>query len=187
MLRRVLVAAGVIATLLGARSAMAADTVSLFLKVKGTVIQGESSQPGREGSIDCLFYEQSGQVDARSGTAAGMGTGRRVYEPIKILKRVDKTSPLLMKALAEGAVLEAEFRFFRTRVDGREEPYYSVKVMQARVLSLKQSSPNLTQATAPTQPSVEEVTFQYRDISWHFGAPGASGSVSFQDKDSGAK
>ena len=77
-----------------------AETVHLYLKANGKDIKGESTQEslGRKDSIECVSYNQSVKTAREAGT--GMMTGRRQYEPLRIVKRVDKASPLIKKAPA---------------------------------------------------------------------------------------
>src|SRR5688572_21101762 len=90
-----------------------AETIHLSLKVNGKAVQGESTQRslGRENTIECLRYEQEAVTTREAGTA--MATGRRSYKPLSIRKRIDKSSPLLMKALCRNEEIEGEFKFFR--------------------------------------------------------------------------
>ncbi|HEY0092996.1 MAG TPA: type VI secretion system tube protein Hcp, partial [Archangium sp.] len=95
-----------------------AETVHLFLKANGADIPGESTQKslGRENSIECVYYEQE-VVTARE-RGSGLATGRRQYSPLLIRKRIDKSSPLLVKALVENAVVEGKLMFFRPNPTG---------------------------------------------------------------------
>src|SRR5690242_4214681 len=95
-----------------------AETVHLYLKANGTDIKGESTQTslGRQDSIECVYFEHEVITARESGS--GLATGRRQYPPMKIAKRIDKASPLLMKALCENQVIEATFKFFRPNPTG---------------------------------------------------------------------
>ncbi len=105
-----------------------AETVHLFLKGNGFDIQGESTQTsiGRENSIECLSFKSSVLTVREKGTA--IATGRRQHEPIVIHKRIDKSSPLLIKALCDNQVIEAEFKFYRPNPtgDGTTEQFYTM-------------------------------------------------------------
>src|SRR5262249_49244422 len=78
-----------------------AETVLFTFKANGQDIKGESSQTslGRANTIECTFYQQSVLTAREAGS--GMATGRRQYEPLLIRKRIDKSSPLIAKALVE--------------------------------------------------------------------------------------
>ncbi|MFO0651556.1 MAG: type VI secretion system tube protein TssD [Polyangiales bacterium] len=145
-----------------------AETVHLYLKANGSDIQGQSTQTslGRENSIECVYYEQAVQTAREAGS--GMATGRRQYEPLLIRKRIDKSTPLIAKALVENAVIDADFKFFRPNPtgDGTTEQFYTVSLKQGRVSSQKQWSPDTIVPATSTEPPLEEVSFVFHTISW---------------------
>ena len=156
-----------------------AETVHLFLKANGTDIQGESNQTslGREGSIECLYYEQA--VSTARDAGSGMATGRRQYEPLRIRKPIDRSSPLILKALTENQVVEGTFRFFRPNPagDGTSEQFYTVVIKQARVGSVKQYVPDTLAEGSASEPPLEEVTFVFGTIEWTY----SQGGITHQD------
>ena len=156
-----------------------AETVHLYLKANGSDIKGESTQTSlqREDSIECLYYEQAVMTAREAGT--GMATGRRQYQPLLIRKRIDKSSPLIYKALAENQVIEATFKFFRPNPsgDGTTEQFYSVAIKQGRVASVKQINPDTIVPATSTEPPLEEVSFVFHTISWTY----TNGGVTHED------
>lgn len=147
-----------------------AETVHLFLKANGQDIRGESSQTslGRKDSIECIYYEQK-VITAREA-GSGMATGRRQYEPLLIRKRVDKSSPLLMKALVENQSVDGVFKFFRPspKGDGTTQQFYTVTIEQGRLASMRQVVPDTLVPASSTEPPLEEVTFVFHAIRWEF-------------------
>jgi type VI secretion system secreted protein Hcp len=109
---------------------------------------------------------------------SGMATGARQYSPLMIRKRIDKSSPLLVKALAENQPVEGEFRFFRPNPvgDGTTEQFYTVVISHGRVASIRQFNPD-TLAPTIQLPALEEITFAFQAISWTF----TQGGVTFED------
>ena len=156
-----------------------AETVHLYLKANGTDIKGESTQTslGREGSIECLFW-QSGVLTARE-SGSGMATGRRQYEPLVIRKRIDKASPLLYKALVENNVIEGVFKFFRPNPngDGTTEQFYTVEIKKGRVATVKQISPDSFDPALANRPPMEEISFVFHTIKWTY----TNGGVEHED------
>ncbi len=156
-----------------------AETVHLFLKANGTDIQGESSQRslGRENSIECLFFESGVRTAREAGS--GMATGRRQYEPLLIRKRIDKSTPLLAKALTQNQVIEGEFKFFRPSLagDGTTEQFYTVKIKQGRINSQRQWVPDTIVPASSNEPPLEEVTFVFHTIEWTY----TNGGVTHED------
>jgi type VI secretion system secreted protein Hcp len=156
-----------------------AETVHLYLKANGTDIKGESTQVslGRDGSIECVYYEQ-GVITAREA-GSGLATGRRQYQPLLIRKRIDKSSPLLMKALTENQVVEATFKFFRPNPtgDGTTEQFYTVNFKQGRINTIKQLVPDTIVPATSKDPALEELTFVFHTIGWTY----TNGGVTHED------
>lgn len=156
-----------------------AETVHLFLKANGEDIQGESSQVslGREGSIECLSFRDSVRTAREAGS--GVATGRRTYEPLVITKRIDKSSPLLAKALCDNMVIEGIFKFYRPNPtgDGTTEQFFTVEIRQGRVAFVNRTSPDSFDPASATRPPLEEVGFVFHTITWTY----ENGGVTHQD------
>ena len=156
-----------------------AETVHLYLKANGQDIKGESTQTslGRQDSIECVYYEQK-VITAREA-GSGMATGRRQYEPLLVRKRIDKSSPLLMKALVENQKVDGTFKFFRPnpKGDGTTQQFYTVAIKDGRVASMKQLVPDTIVPASSTEPPLEEVTFVFHTIAWTF----TDGGVTHED------
>lgn len=152
-----------------------AETVHLTLKHNGTQIEGESTQTtlGRENTIECLSFEQHIKTAREAGSAAA--TGRRQHGPIMVTKRIDKSSPLLMKALTENQALTAEFKFFRPSPngDGTTEQFYTIALENARISEVKKWVPNALSPAEHAVPPMEEVHFVFHTVHWTYNPNGA--------------
>jgi len=160
-----------------------AETVHLSLKANGADIKGESTQQSldRKDTIECVYYEQKVLTAREAGS--GMATGRRQYEPLVIRKRIDKSSPLLMKALVENQKIDGTFKFFRPnpKGDGTTQQFYTVEIKDGRVASIKQAVPDCIAPASSTEPPLEEVAFVFSTIKWTI----TDGGVSHEDTWSG--
>lgn len=147
-----------------------AETVHLFLKANGNDIKGESTQTslGREDSIECLYFQDSVRTAREKGSA--LATGRRTYEPIVIRKRIDKSSPLLAKALCNNEVVEGTFKFFRPSPagDGTTQQFFTVEFSGGRIESIKRISPDTIDPASSIEPPTEEVGFVFHTITWTY-------------------
>ncbi len=156
-----------------------AETVHLFLKANGADIKGDSSQTslGREGSIECVYYEQAVKTAREAGSA--LASGRRQYEPLLIRKRIDKSTPLLARALCNNEVIAGTFKFFRPNPtgDGTTEQFFTVEITNGRINSQKQIVPDTIVPATSTEPPLEEVTFVFHTITWTY----ENGGVTHQD------
>lgn len=160
-----------------------AETVHLYLKANGKEIKGESTQKtlGREDSIECVSYEQGVTSAREAGT--GMVVGRRQYTPLNITKRIDKSSPLLMKALVNNEKIDATFKFFRPNPigDGTTEQFYTVVLKEGHIASVRQVVPETLNAGSASLPPLEQVAFVFKTISWTY----TNGGVTHEDSWSG--
>lgn len=142
----------------------------MALRINGTAIEGDTYHESKKGMIQVLYFEQEVKTAREAGS--GMATGRRQYQPLLIRKRIDKASPLLMKALTENSVVDATFGFYRPNPtgDGTEERFYEIGIRRGRVASVK-----IVQG-ADGMP-MEEVTFTFQTINWTY----TNGGITHED------
>jgi type VI secretion system secreted protein Hcp len=147
-----------------------AMTVHLYLTANGTKIDGDSSilSMERENSIECLSFTDS--VRTAREASSGMASGERTYEPIRIVKRIDKSSPLLAKALCNNEVIEAKFKFFRPNPagDGTTQQYFTIEITNGRIESITRVSPDVIDPASANAPPTEEVAFVFGRIVWTY-------------------
>lgn len=65
-------------------------------------LTGTTDQGTRIDSIQILGYSQ--KVTSAREAGSGLATGRRQYQPLLVRKRIDKSTPLLMRAMGRGEV-----------------------------------------------------------------------------------
>ena len=147
-----------------------AMTVHLYLTANGTKIDGDSTIQSleRENSIECLSFEDS--VRTAREASSGMASGERTYEPLRIVKRIDKSSPLLAKALCNNEVVEGVFKFFRPNPagDGSTQMFFTVEIQEGRIGSITRVSPDTIDPASASAPPTEEVTFVFGYIGWTY-------------------
>lgn len=152
-----------------------AESIHLYLKANGQDILGESSQHGngRENSIECVEFTDAVRTARETGNRSAVG--RRVHEPIAIIKRIDKSTPLLAKALCRNEKIEGEFKFFRPNPggDGTTEQFFTIKIEDGRIDSIERHSPNAFDPAESKNPPLETVKFVYAKITWIYVPTGA--------------
>jgi len=157
-----------------------AQTVSLRLRIDGNDIEGESSisSLNREGTIECSSFRYGVTTPRTADT--GALTGRRQHEPVIIHKRIDKSTPLLLKALCTNEpVTSAEFRFYRTSPRGSgvvEEHFFTVLLERGFISSVRQVSEDVIMAGKQAPPMMEEVAFVFSRITWTYEIGGVTHS-----------
>lgn len=147
-----------------------AQTVHLWLKAAGTNIEGDSTIESldRADTIECLSFEDS--VRTAREASSGVASGERTYEPIRITKRIDKSSPLLAKALTNNEVIEGIFKFYRPDPagSGTQEHFFTVEIREGRIASITRVSPDTIDPASANTPPTEEVTFVFGYIRWTY-------------------
>jgi type VI secretion system secreted protein Hcp len=154
-----------------------AQTVHLWLTIDGNYVEGESSVVSldRAGTIECSSFRYG--VTTPYGRRSGRRTGRRQHEPVKVHKRIDKSTPLLLKALCNHEpVNEAEFRFYRPSPtgSGAEEHFFTVLLENGYISGVRQLSEDAIMGGEAAPPMMEEVTFVFQDITWTYEPNGAT-------------
>ncbi|MDB6144726.1 MAG: type secretion system protein [Pseudomonas sp.] len=63
--------------------------------------------------------------------------------PYLITKHLDRSTPLLLRALAEAEILNCEINFYRESEPGIQEKYYTVTIQDAVIVSQHIDRPNI--------------------------------------------
>lgn len=128
---------------------------------------GEDDQEGREGSS--LVQQFDHEITIPRDPQSGLATGRRVHHPVRIVKRIDKASPMLYQALTSGERFpEVVFKWYRidpTGVGGQVN-YFTTKLEEAVCMSMKEWFPITSDSQKSDYSHFEDVSFTYRKIIW---------------------
>src|SRR5574343_1366682 len=112
-----------------------ADNISLTLSANGTNIPGDStvSSLERANTLEVLSFEQS--VSRAFDRATLLATGRRIYAPIRFTKRLDRSTPLLRKAMIQNEGVAGNFRWFRPHPsgDGSTQHFMTLSFTEGRI------------------------------------------------------
>lgn len=112
-----------------------------------------------------MFQEFVQEVHVPHHAGGRNASSRRVYEPVRIVKSIDKCSPLLHDALKNNEILtKVEFTFFRTSAEGVSELYYKITLEHASVSSIRNHMPDVTDPANATLVPTQEVAFVYEKI-----------------------
>jgi type VI secretion system secreted protein Hcp len=143
-------------------SLRAADPIEATITGPNGPITGDA----KNGSVIVLGFEH--EVVSPRDAASGLPTGRRQHKPVRIVKAIDKATPLLYRAIARNETLPTVvLRFFKTSSQGKVQ-YYTVTLTDASVAGIRQWKPNTRDASADRAGDLEEVSFIYRSITWTF-------------------
>ncbi len=128
-------------------------------------IDGSCEMQGREGTI--LVYGMHHDVSIPSSPTDGLSTGKRVHGPLDVIKEYDKSSPKLYQALCTVEHMkEVTIKWYRITKLGTEDHYFTHKLEDAIVVSLKPYMPNTLVAENEPYRHMEIVSFAYKKIRW---------------------
>ncbi|MGF1696314.1 Hcp family type VI secretion system effector [Vibrio lamellibrachiae] len=96
---------------------------------------------------------------------SGQPTGQRVHKPVVVTKQQDCCSPLLFNALVSGEKLpECQIRFYRTSVQGKQEHYYTIKLIDALLVDMETRMAHCQDLATADRVTEEVLKFTYRAI-----------------------
>ena len=140
-----------------------------FLKIDG--IPGDSQNEKHKDWIEIIEFKTGIKqpTAASKGTAGGAPAGRANFDDFKIVKAIDKSTPLISVACANGtAIKEIKIELCRA---GGDELKYMEYILTNSVISSQIASgpnninnPNEEKEILPT----EEVTFNFGKINWSY-------------------
>jgi type VI secretion system secreted protein Hcp len=149
-----------------------------FLKVDG--VQGESEDAKHKGEIELLSFSwgetnSSGHPGSGGG---GAGAGKVAIQDLHLVKRLDKASPALFLACANGKHLSSAVLTVRKAGKGQQE-YLVIKLTDVMVSSY-QTGGSAHEAEAPIDQaslSFAKIEIEYRPqkADGSFGAPVKAG------------
>jgi type VI secretion system secreted protein Hcp len=153
--------------------------MTVHVWVKGDTsgdIMGDSTitSMGRENSIEAFKFESS--VRTSREASSGMASGERIYGPVTITKRIDRSSPILHAALCNNEVVEVTIKFYRPNPsgDGTTEQFYTIELKGGRISSIKTLSPNCVDDSTSNLPAMEEVSLVFGEITWKYSSGDAN-------------
>lgn len=134
-------------------------------------IEGSSKVAGHEGKILAQAVEHT--IEIPKSPQTGLPTGKRVHGPLTLTKEIDKSSPKLFQALTSGEQMkDVVLEFMRISPKGTEEKYYTVKLQNAIITSIRSWTPNCLAQGNQQMGHMEDVSLTYEKITWTFEPDG---------------
>lgn len=94
------------------------------------------------------------------------------HHPVVITKPIDKSSPLLGKAISENELLTVDLDIYRTNKFGINELFYKIKLTKARITDINLVLPHTINDN--NEQPYEELSFSYETITWEHVSAGTS-------------
>jgi type VI secretion system secreted protein Hcp len=147
-------------------------------KNQGSISDGASKIEGREGTILCQALNHEVYIPRDPQT--GQPTGKRIHNPYTITKSYDKSSPKLYQALVTGEQMDnVTSKFYRISETGTEEHYFTIKLTNAIIVSIKPWIANALDKSKESFTHMEDVSFTYQDIVWTWEIDGVEAQDSW--------
>jgi type VI secretion system secreted protein Hcp len=144
---------------------------AIMVGVNGTKqgqFKGESTRAQAQDKLEAMGF--TFEVASPRDAASGLASGKRQYKPLTITKAIGASSPQFLQALATNEVLKTvTLDFFKTNESGEEYIYYTIKLTNATVASIRQHSPETggaaaSKSAAGAMPQLEEISFTFQRI-----------------------
>lgn len=102
------------------------------------------------------------------------------HNPVTITKPIDKSSPLLGKAISENEILTCDFYVHQTNRFGINELFYKIKLTQARLVDLHLMLPHTVNNNRGLPQ--EKMSLTYETITWEHITAGTSAYSLWNDR-----
>lgn len=121
--------------------------------------------PGGRVNIENIsILEFDHEVVKQVDNDTGLPSGNSYHEPVKVIKEVDKSSPILMQALLGGSTFEMRTRFYRISVRGGNNEWELVKEIRLENASVA-SIQNVDDGDGQHKER-EHIAYCYQKITW---------------------
>ncbi|GAA1975689.1 type VI secretion system tube protein TssD [Microbacterium pumilum] len=138
------------------------------LTLNGTALTGDVSVD-HVGSVDVQSDHVEVQrltfgADVARAPGSGQATGRRQYQPIRFVKRIDRSTPLLYRALAQNERVAGDILLFDLNPDdGTLRHFFTVTIANGVVSGISSVLPD-TRDTQQSWDAYEEVSLTFASI-----------------------
>ena len=134
---------------------------AMYLKFDG--VDGEATAAGHEGWIEILSVSESISRPDAGSTGATRRRGAAEFSDIEVSKLLDRTSPKLREALAQGKVYpKVEIHITRSCIDAAQATYFSYELTNSMLNVVSLSGTNTA------SPPVEELSMNFERIKWTY-------------------
>jgi type VI secretion system secreted protein Hcp len=126
---------------------------------------GNAYVEGHEDEI--LAQEIDHTIFTPTDPQSGQPSGQRVHKPLTFTSALNKASPMLYQALAQGEMLPTvEIKWYRTSVDGKQEHFFTTTLTDATVVDMHTVLPHAQDSGNANYTQLIKTSLAYRKIEW---------------------
>lgn len=140
--------------------------VDVFLKIKG--IPGESADAKHKGEIDVLSYSWGVSQTGTMSYGGGGGAGKATFADFSFMMRMNKATPKLMQACANGTHIPEAILVCRKAGDKQQE-YMTYKFYDLLISSY--------QTSASSEEPMESISFNFSKMEMEYKEQDAKGGL----------
>jgi type VI secretion system secreted protein Hcp len=131
---------------------------------QGLISEACSPMEGREDTIHVMNMEYQAEIPWNEQD--GRAQGHRIHHPIKLIKAIDRASPMLATALNSNELLTVTLQFYRYNPsgDGTEEQFYTITLEEANIVSIDLELPFTLAADSAKLPPMETLRLAFTKI-----------------------
>jgi type VI secretion system secreted protein Hcp len=141
-------------------------TMPAYLTVTGNTqgeMQGSCNIKGHEDTM--MINEVHHSIEIPKSPQTGLPTGKRIHNPLKVMKNIDKASPKLFQALCSGEQLsDVKLSYYRISPAGKEELYFVTELKNAIIVSIDYLKRDVLDPLSGPHGDEEVVSFTYETI-----------------------
>jgi type VI secretion system secreted protein Hcp len=143
---------------------MAAD---IFAKIDG--IKGESPDTKHKHEIEVLSFSWGVTSSNSIGPSSGAAAGKATFHDLAFVHRIDKSSPMLMRACATGTHIK-EATLVQRKAGKTQHEYFIVKMNDVIITGV-------THGGATGGPASESVTMAFAKVDLEYKSQKADGTL----------
>ena len=132
--------------------------VDIFAKLGS--IAGESSDSKHKDEIEVLSFSWGVSNTAQFGPGTGVGAGKATFRDLSIVHKIDRATPLLLKACATGQHLP-QATITQRKSGGAQQEYLTIKLNDVVITNVALDS-TVSESMESVSMTFAKVNFEYK-------------------------
>ena len=145
--------------------------VDMFLKLKSPDVTGEASDADHKGEIDVVSW--SWGIQGSTDVATGQAAAKAKLTELRIVKRIDRSSPVLMQLARNNKITESATLTMR-KAGTTQLTFFKIELKKVRVTAVNLQSENTVGATSTDL--VERVNLGFEHVTVTYTPQGMTGA-----------